>query len=204
MFNREVQINYLSERMDKPPIVVCPYDAELFGHWWYEGPQWINFLFRKIAYDQDDFKLITPSEYLDLYPFMQVCSICESSWGHKGYNEVWLNQSNDWIYRHLHKAAERMTELANEYPNARGIQEEALNQAARELLLAQSSDWAFIMKTGTMVEYANKRTVDHVGRFTKLYYDIKENNIDVEWLSETQNKDNIFPDINYRVYQSEL
>lgn len=204
MFNREHQIHYLSERMDKPPIIVCPYDAELFGHWWYEGPQWINYLCRKVAYDQDAFKLITPSEYLDMYPFMQVCSICESSWGHKGYNEVWLNGTNDWIYRHLHKAAERMNELANYFPDASGMLEEALNQAARELLLAQSSDWAFIMKTGTMVEYANKRTVDHVGRFTKLYYDIYENNIDMEWLREIQSKDNIFPDINYRVYKSEL
>lgn len=204
MFNREQQIKYLSERMDKPPIVVCPYDAELFGHWWYEGPQWINFLLRKVAYDQDVFKMTTPSEYLDNYPNLQVASISSSSWGHQGYNEVWLNGTNDWIYRHLHKAAEWMIQLANEYSNANGIQEEALNQAARELLLAQSSDWAFIMKTGTMVEYANKRTVDHVGRFTKLYYDIRENNIDVEWLREIQSKDNIFPDINYRVYKTEL
>lgn len=204
MFNREQQINYLASQMDKPPIIVCPYDAELFGHWWYEGPLWINYLFRKIACDQDDIGLITPSEYLNKYSTMQVSNICESSWGARGYNEVWLNGTNDWIYRHLHKIAEWMIELANTYPNAKGIQKEALNQAAREVLLAQSSDWAFIMKTGTMVEYANKRTVDHVGRFTKLYYDIKEDNIDEEWLEEIQGKDNIFPNIDYRVYKSEL
>lgn len=204
MFNREKQIEYLYGKMDRPPIIVCPYDAELFGHWWFEGPYWIYMLCKKVAYDQNVFELTTPSEYMDKHPIMQVASPCSSSWGYKGYSEVWLNGANDWIYRHLHKAAERMIELANNYPYAEGLKKEALNQAARELLLAQSSDWAFIMKTGTMVQYAEKRTKDHIGRFTKLYYDIIENNIDPVWLEDIKNKDNIFPDIDYRVYRSRV
>lgn len=200
MFNREKQIEYLSEKMDRPPVVVCPYDAELFGHWWYEGPYWIYSLFKKIHFDQNVFKLTTLSEYMAENPVMQVSSPCPSTWGYKGYNEVWLNSSNDWIYKHLHKSAEMMVELANENFFADGIKKEALNQAARELLLAQSSDWAFIMKTGTMVQYAEKRTKDHLGRFTKIYHDIKEDNIDVAWLRDIQYKDNIFPEIDYKVY----
>jgi 1,4-alpha-glucan branching enzyme len=133
---------------------------------------------------------------------MQVSTPCASSWGYKGYNEVWLNNSNDWIYRHLYRVTERMIELANENKSAEGIKRDALNQAARELLLAQSSDWAFIMKTGTMVQYAVKRTKDHIGRFLRLYHDIKENNIDENWLKETQSADNIFPNIDYRIYSS--
>ena len=202
MFNREKQIEYLSEYMEQPPIVVCPYDTELFGHWWYEGPIWLKMLLKKIHYEQDKFKLTTPGEYINLNPIMQVSSPSASSWGHKGYNEVWLNETNDWIYRHLHKAAERMVQLANENRNATGIKRDALNQAARELLLAQSSDWAFIMRAGTMVEYAKKRTRDHIGRFTKLYNDIKANNIDEEWLRDIEYKDNIFPDIDYNIYAS--
>ena len=93
-----------------------------------------------------------------------------------------------------------MVELARENPFSSGIRRKALNQAARELLLAQSSDWAFIIKTGTMVQYAEKRIKDHIGRFTKLYHDIKEGNIDVEWLKDIEYKDNIFPDIDYRIY----
>ncbi|MGI6778090.1 MAG: glycoside hydrolase family 57 protein [Acetivibrionales bacterium] len=202
MFNREKQIEYLSGKMDRPPIVVCPYDAELFGHWWYEGPYWLYTLIKKAYYDQQTFRLISLSEYIHRYPIMQLSAPSPSTWGYKGYNEVWLNASNDWIYKHLHKAAERMVELARGNPSATGLKRDALNQAARELLLAQSSDWAFIMKTGTMVQYAEKRTKDHIGRFTKLYYEIMENNIDENWLRDIETKDNIFPDIDYREYLS--
>jgi 1,4-alpha-glucan branching enzyme len=123
-----------------------------------------------------------------------------SSWGYKGYGEVWLEGSNDWIYRHLHKAADRMVELAQRFPHADGGLRRALNQAARELLLAQSSDWAFIMKTGSHVEYAVRRTKEHILRFTRLYDDILGNRIDEGWLGDIEYRDNIFPEIDYRVY----
>lgn len=200
MFNRERQIEYLASVMDRKPIVVAPYDAELFGHWWFEGPWWLDFLIRKSAYDQKVFKLVTPSDYLEIYKRNQVSTPSLSSWGYKGYNEVWLEGSNDWIYPHLHMAAERMIDLATKMPDAEGLTRRALNQAARELLLAQSSDWAFIMKTGTMVSYAVKRTKDHVGRFNRLYEAITSNSIDESWLSQVEAKDNIFPDIDYRSY----
>lgn len=76
----------------------------------------------------------------------------------------------------------------------------ALNQCARELLLAQSSDWNFIITNGTMVDYAKKRTKDHIGRFNKLYNQIKENSIDIEFLRDISEKDSIFPDIDYKIY----
>lgn len=76
----------------------------------------------------------------------------------------------------------------------------AINQAARELMLAQASDWAFIMKTGTMVEYAHKRTKVHINRFLKLYNDINANKIDQEWLREIESRDNIFSDLNCSRY----
>ncbi|MEK6730551.1 MAG: 1,4-alpha-glucan branching protein domain-containing protein [Planctomycetota bacterium] len=203
MFNREKQIENLASIMDRKPLIVAPYDAELFGHWWHEGPYWINFLFRKIAFDQKTIALITPMEYLERYPVNQVSTPSYSSWGYKGYNEYWLNEKNDWIYRHLHKAAERMVELAKAYPQTNGnvMLTRGLSQAARELLLAQSSDWAFIMKTGTMVEYAVKRTKEHLFNFNKLYDDIRSNAIDTKWLSGIEDKNNLFPDIDYRVYQ---
>ncbi len=200
MFNRVQQIEYLARLMDRPPIVVSPYDAELFGHWWYEGPDFLNFLFRKIHYDQKTIELITPSEYLRRHPKNQVVTPCLSSWGDKGYCEVWLEGSNDWIYRHLHKAAERMIELANTYNHAEGLKRRALNQAARELLLAQSSDWAFIMKTKTMVDYAIRRTKEHVRNVSDIYLMIKENRIDESFINKLELKNNIFPMIDYRLY----
>jgi len=201
MFNRQRQVEYLFEILQKKPIIVSPYDAELYGHWWYEGPQWLEFLIRKIAFDQDTISLITPSEYLSENPRNQVITPSASSWGWKGYNEMWLQGSNDWIYRHLHMASERMTELAKKFSNTNGTLKRALNQALRELLLAQSSDWAFIMGTGTHTSYAVKRTKDHLLRFTRLYEDIKSNSVDEGWLSDIEYKDNIFPDIDYRVHQ---
>ncbi|NLY74216.1 MAG: DUF1957 domain-containing protein [Firmicutes bacterium] len=200
MFNRERQIEYLESVLDRKPIVVSPYDAELFGHWWFEGPLWLDFLIRKITYDQNIIKLITPGDYLEMYPRNQVAVPSMSSWGYKGYNEVWLEGSNDWIYRHLHKAADRMVELAQIFPHADGNLRRALNQAAREVLLLQSSDWAFIMKTGTMVDYAVKRTKTHINRFNNLYDQIKYNRIDPGYLEQIESKDNIFPDLNYQIY----
>lgn len=200
LFNRTKQAEYLSSVMDRPPVVVSPFDAELFGHWWFEGPLFLDYLFRKIHYDQNIVKCITPSEYLSRFPKNQISSPAASSWGDKGYFEVWLNGSNDWIYRHLHKAEERMTKIARDNPSARGDARRALNQMARELMLAQSSDWAFIMTTGTMVEYARKRTTDHLRRFTKLYEHIRTGRIDRKYVAELERRDNIFPDMDYRVY----
>ncbi|MCC5874818.1 MAG: DUF1957 domain-containing protein, partial [Candidatus Sumerlaeia bacterium] len=202
LFNRQQQVLHLSSLMDRPPLVLSPYDAELFGHWWYEGPDFLNFLFRKIAFDQDDIELITPSEYLDKFPRNQVAMPCESSWGNKGYAEVWLDGSNDWIYRHLNTAAERMVTLAERFGDPSPLEERALNQAARELLLAQASDWAFIMKMNTMVQYAIKRTKDHLVRFNDLYDQIWSGEIDRRFLALLETKDNIFPDIDFRVYTS--
>lgn len=203
LFKREKQVESLASRMDRKPIIAAPYDAELFGHWWFEGPDWLNFLFRKMALDRKTISLITPVEYLERYPVNQVSTPSPSSWGYQGYNEYWLNGSNDWIYKHLHKAAERMVELARTHPHTNGnlVQKRALNQAARELLMAQSSDWAFIMKTGAMVEYAVKRTREHLFHFTRLYDDIQSDTIDTAWLSDVEGKDNIFPDIDYLIYQ---
>ena len=95
------QVERLRPRMDRPPLIVCPYDAELFGHWWFEGSEWVEAVLRRLA--QDRLKLVTASDYLEAHPEQQVGRPCFSSWGNKGYAEVWLESSNDWIYRHLHK-----------------------------------------------------------------------------------------------------
>jgi len=205
MFNREKQIEHLISRMSRKPIIVAPYDAELFGHWWFEGPLWIEFLARKIYHDQNIVKMITPSEYLTEYPVNQVCQPSASSWGYQGYNDFWVNCSNDWIYKHLEICGKRMAEAANKYAkylNKKGnsLYKRALNQAGRELVLSEASDWAFIMKTGTMVPYAHKRTKVHLNRFNKLYSDITNGTVDKEWLTKVEYLDNIFHSIDTAKY----
>ncbi|GAB4326628.1 MAG: glycoside hydrolase family 57 protein [Candidatus Sumerlaeia bacterium] len=203
LFNRERQVEYLNTLMgERPPIIVSPYDAELFGHWWFEGPDFLNFLIRKIAYDQETIELISPLDYLERHPRNQVAQPSFSSWGDKGYAEVWLNGSNDWIYRHLHKAAERMVYAAGRWRDPDPLTRRVLNQMARELLLAQSSDWAFIMTTNTMVDYAIRRTKEHTIRFNKLFDMLEAGRIEERYVAELEARDNIFPNLDYRVYQS--
>lgn len=203
MFNRSKQIEHLANTLGRPPIVVSPYDAELYGHWWFEGPDFLDAYIRKASFDQDVYRLVSPIDYLAEMPEQQVSTPPMCSWGAGGYAAVWLDPTNDWIYRHLHKAAERMIGLARDYQQPTELERRALNQAARELLLAQSSDWAFIMKTGTMVEYAVKRTKEHVVNFTRIDEEIRTGRIDEGHLNWLESKNNIFGTIDYRVYSPE-
>jgi 1,4-alpha-glucan branching enzyme len=200
---RENQAQALAETMSRPPLVVAPYDAELFGHWWFEGPDWLESLLRRVARGPSGIRLIHPSEYLRAYPMNQLSMPAASSWGYQGYSQVWLNVSNDWIYRHLHRAADLMVEMADRYPAAEGLTRRILNQAARELLLAQASDWAFIMTRKTVVPYAVRRTKDHLLRFQELHAMIQSGGSTAHEprLSSWESADNIFPNLDYRVYR---
>lgn len=197
------QMEHLAGIMDRPPHVLCPYDAELFGHWWYEGPEFLDYFVRKAHYDQHTFSLTTPFEYLARNPTQQVCQPAQSSWGEEGYLKVWLNETNEWIYPHLRVAQERMTALADAHPRATGLKRRALQQAARELLLAQSSDWPFILRTGTSPAYARQRVKDHLLRFIAIHEQLTTTKIDEVWLAETEARDNLFPEIDYRYWATQ-
>lgn len=197
---RRGQARQLGGILDRPPLLVAPYDAELFGHWWYEGPDFLDLFVRKAYYDQQDFKLVSPSDYLKENPTMQVARPSPSSWGEEGYWKLWLNETNEWILPHLTVAQERMTALARAYPHAAGLTQRALNQAARELLLAQASDWPFILRTGTSPDYARKRVKDHLLRFLALHEMLTTTRVDEPWLARIEWLDNLFPDVNHRYW----
>jgi 1,4-alpha-glucan branching enzyme len=187
---------------DVDPIVVVPFDAELFGHWWFEGPRFLELFIRKAAFDQNDFRLTTPSEYLAAHPTQQTIEPAASTWGDKGHLEVWIDKNNSWIYPHLHGAALRMTKLAKMHKTDLSEQDDrVLKQLARELLLAQSSDWAFLMRTGTAREYATKRTLEHLTRFNKLHDQfVASGQVDEKFLADCESRDNLFPNLNWRYY----
>jgi len=202
------------------PIVVAPFDAELFGHWWCEGPNFLEQFIRQAA-SQRDFSLATPSEYLAAHPTQQIVEPAASTWGENGHLAVWLDPSNAWIYPHLHAATRRMIEvaqhasgivgqprklsglpgqrLASEAP-ALQFTDRVLKQLACELLLAQASDWAFLIKAGTAREYATKRVTDHLARFDRLYDQLVTNGVDEEFLRDCEWRDNLFPNVNWRYY----
>ena len=199
------------------PIIVAPFDAELFGHWWFEGPIFLEQFIRHAA-NKRDFQLTMPSEYLAGHPTQQVVEPAASTWGENGHLAVWLDPSNAWIYPQLNAAAQMMIYLAKKASAVVGqphrlpiaglageapalqFTDRVLKQLARELLLAQSSDWAFLMKTGTAREYATQRTIDHLARFNRLHDQFVTNNLDEEFLRDCEWRDNIFPNLNWRYY----
>ncbi|UCG00253.1 MAG: DUF1957 domain-containing protein [Spirochaetaceae bacterium] len=189
----------LSALMDQPPLIVCPFDAELFGHWWFEGPQWLEAVLRRMGEVADTLRLTTPGQYLSEHPEQQFAQPSFSSWGNKGYAEVWLEGSNDWVYRHLHQQAERMCELVQRFPKERGMRKRALDQAFREMLLAEASDWAFIMKTGTTVPYALRRTKEHIYNFSRIYDGLMTGGLQQEWFLQVESRNNLFREIDYRL-----
>ena len=199
---RERQIEALSGVMGRPPWVVAPYDAELFGHWWYEGPMWIDFVLRKTAFDSRAVTLTHPAEYLRRMPTQALATPAQSSWGDKGYHEVWLTEANAWLYPHAFRAAETLVELARRTPDdAPEPVQRVLRQMARELLLLQASDWAFILRNQTMPEYATRRTVSHVRRLRHLADMLARGSIDEAWLAEVEAVDNLFPHVDWRLYR---
>lgn len=200
IYNLKKRVKKLLRYTDRPPVIVCPYDAQVFGHWWYEGIDWLEAVIRNLAQDED-LALIYPDEYLYTYKTQESILLSYSSCGNGGYSGDWLNGSNDWIYRHIFSIVDKMSELAKRFPNENGLKRRALNHAAREVLLAQSSDWPFIMKCGTSVPFAVKQLKEHINNFLKIYNDLSGNNVDTEWLTTTEKKNSLFPDLDYRIFK---
>ena len=182
------------------PVVVIPFDAELFGHWWFEGPQFLEQFIRLTA-KESDVRLTTPTEFLATHPTQQTVEPAASTWGEKGHLGVWLDPSNVWLYPHFHGAARRMQEVASAQPAKPPTTiDRVLKQLARELLLAQASDWAFLMKNGTAKEYAGKRSMDHLIRFNRLYDQLVSKKVDEKFLADCEWRDNLFSNVNWRYY----
>lgn len=192
---RQAQVEWLAQRMDRRPVIVSPYDAELFGHWWFEGPIFLREVLALLSRDDSVVQLETGLGYLQQNPVNAVCEPAPSSWGEGGYSAVWIDPSNDWIYRHVHHAEKRLRELLQRFSHPTALTTAVLKQAGRELLLAQASDWAFIMKTGTAVAYAEARVQTHLLRFSRLAEGLESGNIDEAFLAECQERDNLFPEL---------
>jgi 1,4-alpha-glucan branching enzyme len=188
--------------MNEAPVSLCACDVDMFGRFWHEGPQFLESLFRLSA-GYRELQFMTPAEYLykqDIACFQT--SIPEfSSKGTNGYAETWLDSSNDWMYRHLIRSLDRMIELAERFPDDTGLKERALNQAAREILLAAASDWPKMLYLEDSAEYARGQIEVSLRNFTTIYEALGSNYISTEWLTNLEKRHNIFPHINYRVFR---
>ena len=199
LLSRSKQLKNLSLSSSFEPLLIAPFDAELFGHWWYEGPKFIeNILNKSTKYS---IKLTNLKEILLQKPNLQICDPSPSSWGQGGYHNYWLNDTNAWIVPEITKAGSVFVELSSkELCDQFPIR--LLKQAARELLLAESSDWSFILRAGTTTELAKERIDRHLFRFWKLIDMIKNNSmIDFEFLENIEEEDKIFPNIQIKDWQ---
>jgi 1,4-alpha-glucan branching enzyme len=191
---RSQQLQTLAATIERPPLLVAPFDAELFGHWWFEGPTFLAELFRQGPACGVSFTHLR--DVLDGVGSLQVCHPSPSSWGSGGYHDYWLNETNAWVVPEWQRAARAMVRRVN-----RGVgsteQRGWLTQAGRELLLAQSSDWSFILRAGTTTELARERIHRHLDRFWRLMQAIENGTpLRDDWLAAVRREDGLFPELN--------
>jgi 1,4-alpha-glucan branching enzyme len=192
VFNRTEQVKHLGSKMGAPPIIVAPYDAELYGHWWFEGPEFLEGVFRRLPETGGILEPITLRQYLERHPDLMRATPSASSWGSGGYGDVWVGPAASWSWRHVHHATRYVSWLVKRHRHDGGRQGEALDQAIRELLLLQSSDWNFIIKTGTASQYAEGRIRAHTHRLRHLGYLVEKGGIegdDVRWVDDVRSRD---------------
>lgn len=183
-------------------LIASNYDTELFGHWWFEGVSWIGKVLRLLA-QNSDVELTTASRHVTQHPPTEVLHIPESSWGAGGTHFTWDNVETHWMWEPIHDAEKRMETLASQIPTPSDDQRKVLNQAARELLLLQSSDWPFLVTTGQARQYAIQRFSQHVERFDRMAKSVEEGRPDVELSDEYWELDKVFPDMDYRWFAAQ-
>lgn len=181
------------------PIFNLTFDAELFGHRWFEGLDFLEGLLER-AQDFDSIELTSPTSIIDGTGKFERLRINESSWGPNGGADNWLDSSNSWIYRHTLEAIKRMQELTYRFPDQGSLKGRFLKQASREVLLAMANDWPWIMHDNTSVTYAKKRLSNHLGSFNVVYSCMCKNTVNTEWLINAERRNLIFPNIDYNLF----
>ena len=200
IYNVKNQGRLLENRLDTDPVYTISFDAELFGHWWYEGISWLEKVIRLTSFEKN-INLVTSSDVIRDNPDVQILTPAYSSWGTGGYSQVWTDSSsNAWMLRNAIKSVERMSEIAERFPLQKSLKQRFLNQAARETFLLMSSDWPFIVHNHTSEEYANKRFCSHVQNLNLVYENMSKNAVNTEWLVKAEKRDNLFQQIDYNIF----
>ncbi|MEI8134775.1 MAG: 1,4-alpha-glucan branching protein domain-containing protein [bacterium] len=154
----------------KPGVVCSPFDTELFGHWWYEGPGFLKLVFEKLSKD-NDIVLSNCAEIIEALPNPEIIALPEGSWGEGGGHFVWQNQKVAWTWDDIYSLEKKFLDTLNEYfqiANPAKFLTKILKQSARELLLLEASDWQFLITTDSATEYSTDRFEEHRRRLTKL------------------------------------
>jgi 1,4-alpha-glucan branching enzyme len=191
-------------------ILTAPFDAELFGHWWFEGPEWLKCVALEFAKPESQVKLISCTDYLDQYPPAGYVALPEGSWGAESNNSVWLNDDNSWTWKHIYPAELAVQQIANGGVwRGNETATRLVKQICRELLLLESSDWQFLITTKAARDYAEKRFSTHLDQFRTLLDTWRRfeatHQISAEKLQELEAielRDSIFPEIDPELWAS--
>jgi 1,4-alpha-glucan branching enzyme len=180
-------------------VVVAPFDTELFGHWWFEGPEFVGDMYRSLVREKDAVHPATGSGHLKKHPPRAAIRLPWGSWGANGDNSMWLSDRTAWTWERLWPLEQAFWDVAPNAissPAARPV----LAQAARELLLAQSSDWQFIISTGAAADYAERRFGEHCEDAEQLIAALspaREADLDAAQrrAEELGSRDQVFPNV---------
>ena len=185
--------------IDVPDVsLVCSYKANTFGQIWYEGMYWLEQVIRKAA--DFDIRITGFGNLRDNgYKLQKINPYPSAAYG-AGYGEDLLDSSNGWMLRYVRKASERMVELTGFFPDDTGLKARLLNLGAKELMLAQSSEWAKMIHEGTGPEYAGERFRESILAFTRVFDSLGSNTVSTEWLTSLEHEHPIFPWMNYRIF----
>ncbi|MBI4307213.1 MAG: DUF1957 domain-containing protein [Chloroflexi bacterium] len=199
----EEMVRGYHEGTGKFGIVCAAYDTELFGHWWFEGVEWLKQALRHLA-RSPSVELTTAGEFIAQRAPQDALTLPEGSWGQGGGHFTWQNADNSWMWPLIHEVEQRMERLAARFPDAQGHLREVLDQAAREKLLLESSDWPFLISTGQAREYAVLRFREHRERFQQLASAAEEDRAHegAALARRLYERDKVFPDMDYRLFRS--
>ncbi len=197
-------------------LLAIPFDTELFGHWWFEGVEWLEQVVRSLC-EQKDVVLTSVSEALEALPPDAAIRMPESTWGAGGHFWVWNNDQVKWIWPLIHEREREMELLADRFEEAPDpLLRRTLDQLGRELLLLQSSDWPFLVTTGQAKDYAIERFREHQTRFDVLAAMLRDwephptashagpvghSGISAGLLQRYEDLDNPFEGLDYRLFR---
>ncbi|MFW6163814.1 MAG: 1,4-alpha-glucan branching protein domain-containing protein, partial [Planctomycetota bacterium] len=181
-------------------VVCAPFDAELFGHWWFEGPRWVGKILRRFA-ASDQVRTIQCSEYLAEHPPHSLVQLPEGSWGEGGFHWIWLNDWTEWTWKDIYRCEDQFLDLLALRDGDETL-DMVLRQAGRELLLLESSDWQFLISTWHARDYAENRVSVHYNDFRRLASiaeayaaDRHLSDADAAFVERVRQRDPVFPDL---------
>lgn len=199
----ENSINHFKNTTGHFATLTTPFDTELFGHWWFEGPEFLRSLIRGL-HNSPYVKMSKASEQLKKIRPQEVISLPEGSWGENNNHDVWINEENKWTWKDIYDSELKLNNIFQKIDISKidELMKRLLLQALRELMLLQSSDWQFLIHTKSAKDYAEQRFFFHYSDFNqlcdfieKLFANEKLSDNEIHFLEQVEIRDSIFPEL---------